>query len=524
MQRFRVVVAAVSLAAVFSISPLAGAKPGDATPTDSVAPAELLAVIAFGPPGSLQGLKGFIDAVQPGASAPLTDAELAQGIAGAAGMTSLDGFDPKSGTYLLFASDAKRTAVVGKVTDAAKLTTSAGKAHVMVKGGWAAVGPKALLERIGPYVLAQIAGQPAPTALTATVYLPPLLARSQPQIQAFRRQMTSGIPNGGPAMAQMMTAYVDGLMSLATDADTLVARLETTPSDAWLDLALTPRAGSRLAAFIALQHATDYALLERMPATAQPTLMLGGRMELGPYREGTLSMMAAMYGPEVSRDLIAAMDGIRKAMTGEFAMTGQFTPGAGLSFTQLYGTASSAAADKALVGLLALFKAGRTLEAAGAATTIKARPDTTSYAGATLHGYDATSDYTKVPEAQRKMMEAMVPPGVRRAQLAAFDALTMIVVTPDSLADAKRMIDASRGKAAHYTAGGEIGGLLAGSRARKDSVAMVVDLGTILGMVTGAKLGDVPLLVSLGFADHNAHIRIAVPVTTAQMLMKIAKP
>lgn len=516
-------VAAVSLAAVVSISPLAGAKPGDAKPKDGAPPAELLASIAFGPPGSLQGLKAFIDAVKPGASAPLTDAELAQGIAGAAGMTSLDGFDPASGTYLLLAS-AGSTAVVGKVSDAAKLTTSAGTAHVMVKGGWAAVGPKALLERIGPYVLAQVASQPAPTALTGTVYLRPLLARSQPQIQAFRTQMTTGLAASSGAMAQMMTSYVDGLMSLATDSETLVARLETTPSDAWLDVALTPRAGSRLAAFIALQRASDYALFDRLPATAQPTMMLGGHMELGPYRAGILSMMAAIYGPEVSKDLIAAMDGIRKTVTGEFAMTGQFTPGAGLSFTQLYGTANPAAADKALVGLLALFKAGRTLEAAGAATTIKARPETTSYAGATLRGYDATSDNTKVPEAQRKIAETMMPSGVRHAQLAAFDALTMIVVTADGLADAKRTIDAARGQAAHYTAGGEVAGLLSGSRTRKDSVAMVMDFGVILGMVAGAKVGDLPLLISLGFADHNAHIRMAVPVTTAQTLMKIAKP
>jgi len=523
MQRFRVVVAAVSFAAVVSISALAGAKPGDAKPKTSAAPAELLASIAFGPPGSLQGLKSFIDAVKPGASAPLTDAELAKGIAGAAGMTSLDGFDPASGTYLLLASDAQRTAVAGRVSDAAKLTTSAGQAHVMVKGGWAAVGPKALLEQIGPYVLAQIASQPAPTTPTATVYLPQLLARSQSQIQAFRTQMTTGLPGATGPMAEMMKSYVDGLLSLATDSETLVARLETAPSAAWLDLALTPRAGSRLASFVALQHASDYALLDRLPATAQPTMMVGGHLELGPYREGMLSVMAAIYGPEASKDLIAAMDGVRKAMTGDFAMTGQFAPGAGLSFTQLYGTANAGAADKALVSLLALFKAGRTIEAAGAATTLKARPDTTTYAGATLRGYDATSDYSKVPEAQRQMMEAMMPSGVRHAQFAAFDALTMLVVTPDGLADAKRTIDASRGKA-HYTAGGEIAGLLAGSRTRKDSVAAVFDFGTIVSMVAGAKLGDLPLLMSFGFADRSAHIRIAVPVTTAQTLMKIAKP
>jgi hypothetical protein len=118
----------------------------------------------------------------------------------------------------------------------------------------------------------------------------------------------------------------------------------------------------------------------------------------------------------------------------------------------------------------------------------------------------------------------MMPSGVRHAQIAVFDALTMLVVTSDGLADAKRTIDASRGQAAHYTAGGEVAGLLSGSRTRKDSVAMVMDFGVILGMVAGAKIGDLPLLVSLGFADHNAHIRMAVPVTTAQTLMKIAKP
>jgi hypothetical protein len=50
---------------------------------------------------------------------------------------------------------------------------------------------------------------------------------------------------------------------------------------------------------------------------------------------------------------------------------------------------------------------------------------------------------------------------------------------------------------------------LAGSRTRKESIAMVMDLGALAGLGTGRLV-----MVSLGFADKNAHLRLTLPAAT----------
>ena len=87
-----------------------------------------------------------------------------------------------------------------------------------------------------------------------------------------------------------------------------------------------------------------------------------------------------------------------------------------------------------------------------------------------------------------------------------------------------RSIDAARGKIPHFAAGQILGELIAASRARKDSVLAMMDLGGILGMITGAKVADLPVLMSLGFADRNAHIGIALPASTLRGAVSLARP
>ena len=488
-------------------------------------PSELMVSVALGPTGSLRGLQAYADAVQPGAGAMISDQVVRDGLAKAAGMHSLDGFDPSGWTYVLVADGADTVAVLGKVADATKLAASADTAHVMVKGSWAAVGPKPLLERIGPYAFAAIANQPAPAAPTITVYLTQVMARHQREVQAFMTKVQGTMAATGGPMAQMVTAYIDGFNSLVADTEALTIRLEAAADAAWLDLSLTPRPRSRLAAFVALQHPSDHALLDKLPAaSAAPMMLVSGHLELGPYHDGFMAATAAMYGPEASQDLLAAMDGFRKTVTGDFAMAMQIAPGTGMTMTMLYGIANPGAANKSLDAILALFKTGRTLTAMNLSTTITASPETASHDGVTLRGYDTVTDYAKATPAQQQAMEAIAPAGARRTLLGAFDALTAIVMAKDSLAEARRTIDAARGKTAHFAPSSAASGLLAGSRARKDSVAMVMDLGTMIAAFTGAKVTDLPVVGALGFADHNAHIRMAVPAATAQTLMKSAKP
>ena len=512
---------------------MAAAMPRDAC-AEPASPAELLASVAIGPASTLRSLAAYVDAVKPGASVALSDAFVRQGLAQAVGASSLDGLDPAAWSYLLVGSvDAGPPAValLGKVHDAKKLAESAAGAEVMSKGGWAIVGPKPLLERVGAYALVTLAAQRAPRAFTATVYMPHLMTRFNDQIQGVRSSMVAGLAQPAAAqMAEFITAYVDGLLSLAGDTEKVVVTLEATAALASLDFAMVPRAGSRLARFVAVQRPSNYALLDRLP-DMPAAVLLGGHLELGPYRERMLELMATFYSRAASKELIAAMESLIKVMTGELAVVARFGPGTGMAFTQEFGVTDSAAADKAFAVMLGLFKNGQTFETMGIGMTIKTNPGTVPHDGVALRSYETGYDLSKVPEADRKAMETLYPRGSMAVHLGTFDRLGMVAFGPDSLAEARRAIDAARGKAPRFAAPQIVGQLLASSRARKDSIAMMMDIGTLMAGIAAAAGGPPrasaevqPMVMSLGFADRNAHIRIGLPATTARMAVNGGKP
>jgi hypothetical protein len=502
------------------VGALAVCAPADAKGKPDAPPAELLVSVAIGPVTTLRNLQAYAEMIQPGSGAALSDQVVRRGLAEVVGATSLDGLDPASWMYLLVAgtSGPPAVALLGKVADAKALAAAAGADRLATRGGWAVIGDRPVLDHIGAYALSTIAAQPTPRAPNATVYMPQVLARGRPQIEAFRAQMAATSAQLGPGpMGKFMASYIDGLESMASDTERLIVTLDATPDLASLDLALMPRPSSRLAAFIGLQRPSDFGLFARLPATT-PTVLFGGHLELGPYHDGLLAAMATLYIPEASRDLLAAMEMIRKVMTGEIAMAMQIGRGTGLAFTQLYGITNAAAADKALAGILALFKVGRTIQLANISTTIQANPGTATHDGVVLRSYDTTQDLSKAPADQRKAMAAIMPDGVQHVQMATFDGLTMIVAAPDSLAEAERSIDAARGKAGHFVASADVDRLLAAVRARKDSTAMMIDLGGVLAMLTGGSAQSQPAMISFGAADRSAHLRIALPAATVRAL------
>jgi hypothetical protein len=523
-------------ALVLGVFTLAAALPRDAV-AEAAPPPELLATVAIGPASMFRSFAAYADAVKPGSGVALNDAIVRQGLASAVGASSLDGLDPMAWSYLLVGSvdAAPAVALAGKVRDAKKLADGASAAHVMSKGGWAVIGPKPLVERIGAHALATLPAQRAPGTLTATVYVPHLMAQFKDQIESVRSTMLAGM--GQPAATQIadfVKAYVDGLLAMANDTEKAIMKIEATPTLASFDLALVPRAGTRLAKFVAVQRPSNYALLDRLP-DMPAAMLLGGHLELGPYRERMLELMATLYSRAMTKDLIAGMESLIKVMTGEVGMVARFSPGPGapaaMAFTQVFGVTNAAAADKAFAAMLGLFKNGQTFDTFGISTTVKASPDTVAHGGVALRSYATTYDFTKVAEAERKAMEKMYPRDATTVHLGAFDRLGMIAFGADSLAEAQRAIDAARGKAPRYAAPQIVGQLLASSRARKDSIAMMIDVGALIAGVSAATGGPLmapagpqPVVVSLGCADRNAHIRIGLPATTARAAVNKGNP
>ncbi|HET7499869.1 MAG TPA: hypothetical protein VFK02_02670 [Kofleriaceae bacterium] len=512
-----------TLAVLAACSACAPAEAKDAASPAGAPPPELLVSVALGPVTTLRNLQAYVEAIKPGAGASLSDQVVRRGLADAVGASSLDGLDPTSGLYLLIADTggSPGIALLGKVSDARKLEASAGKDRLVARGGWAVIGPRPLIDRVAPYGIAAIAPQPAPRAPTATVYVPHLLARYKTEIEAARTKMTADLSKMSPGGAsKLLTAYVDGLWSLASDTERVVVSLEAAPDLASLDIALVPRAGSRLAAFTQLQRASNFALLGRLPQTT-PTVLLGGHLELGPFHDAMVSAIASLYIPEAPQDLIAAFDLLRKVMTGEIATTMQFGLKTGMEFTQIYTVTDARAADKAFVTMLDMFKAGRKIDMQTVSFTLKASPSTTSHGGVTLRSYDTAFDLSKLPPEQHQAMASMMPEGTQHVYLGAFDDLAVLVSAKDGAAEVRRTIDAARGKGAHFAAGKLVDPLLAASRARKDSLVMAMDLGGLMGSFTGKSLGTQPIVMAFGAADRNAHLRFSVPAATARALASL---
>jgi hypothetical protein len=214
-------------------------------------------------------------------------------------------------------------------------------------------------------------------------------------------------------------------------------------------------------------------------------------------------------------------------MTGEWAVA---TPSmADLSLTWLAELSDQTAADQAIRSVLEVYRTGRTIETSGVRSTVKATLGRRTPDGVALHTVDTTVDSSKLSTAQlsaaqRKQMASTLSsfPTQNRAQVATFDAFGMVVFHRDSLAEASRTIDAARGKAPHFVPSAALAPLLAGSRARKDSMVIIADLGAFLTVASGHPVpGDLPALISLGYAEHNARIHVALPAATLRAVVNL---
>ena len=501
---------------------IAACAPAEAKPADKApeVPVELLASVAIGPASTLRGLQKYMESIRPGIGTVISDQAMRGQLANALGVTSIDGLDPAGWLYILVtdASGTPTLTVLGKVTDPKRITAGAGADHLSIKNGWALVGQKAQLDRLAPYAFGVIASQPTPKLPTATVFMPQVLTRYQPELAAAKTQMMTSLAStssGSPTMTKLMTSYVEGLASIGDDTLQLIVTLDAQADLAALDFALVPRDKSRLAEFAAVQRPSDFGLIDKLPAVT-PSALFGGHFELGPYHDGFIRTMTALFDPSGSPQLVEAFEAVRKAMSGEAAMSMKVTPGAGTQMIQLTGTSDAKLAAAGIAHILDLFKTEHTMAMDGVVTKIKTSPQTTTYSGVTLHGYDTTFDLSKANELQRELHKKLMPQDVQHAQVAIYDALTMVAVSQDSVGDAQKVIDASRGKpgVARFTPTPIMRDQLAAARTRKDSMVLLVDLNSLLAALTGGGVASPPIALSFGAADHNAHFRLALPAET----------
>jgi len=476
-------------------------------------PPELLMSVGIGPDNTLDTLRAYANALQPGVGMMVTHAALRHQIAGMTTAVSLEGLDDNGTIYVLAVDGGpqlKGVAVVGRVADDAKLTQNVAPAHLLKKNGWAVIGPKAVAEKVAPYAFGNLAGQAIAGPPVATVFTSNLMVRYKSEIADARKKLTSGLgPASGGQMAAVMQSYFDGLISALGDSERVIVTFDINKDVAAVDLALVPKNGTRLGKLVALQQPADYALVSKLPASTAP-ILVAGRLDAGPYRTGMLETLVQLYGPGTPPSMATAFGAILKAATGDFAMAMNMQGAKGMEMTQLFGLADANAANKAITQLLDAFKKPQAITTMGMTVTYTTNPKPVTYDGVALPGLDAVYDFSKAPPDTKAMMEKMIPKTGVTTRVATFDQLGLVALSGDGSAAASAAIDAVRGKGKRFAPTAQITDFLAGSRVRKESLAMVMDVGGITGQgATGRSM-----MISIGFADKRAHLRLTLPAAT----------
>ena len=480
---------------------LAACERGPAKPDPR--PPNLIVDVARSSSTSLDGLRAFVDAIQPGAGAMLDEAKL---------LRPLDGIDLTKPMHLLVVDrgDERGVVVLAKIGDQKVLDTVQSPASIEKRNGWALIGKQPFLRDVTSYAFSTLVTAPAPAKPTATVYLPRVLALHAKEVDKGREQFGAGMTG---SMAVLMQGYFDALLSIARDTDEVRATLDASGAQGAIDLAFAPRPGSRLAAFIAAQKPGDFSLLAKLPDESA-AMVIAGHLVLGPYHDGFVAAMAAIYqipATSIAKELEAIMN----AANGDIAMTVRL--GGGMAMTQLIGMRDVAAANTALDRIHDKLGAGMKLDMGTTSATLKAIDPAVDHDGVKLRRFDVVYDVSSAPPAQQQVAAVMVPPGsVMHDAIGAFDHWLVFAMGADS---GTQVIDSVRGKGAHYTPSPEVTTLLDAARKAGDSIAMILDPSSLLAMMRGSAAAPAPMLMSIGGGGGQLHLRIVMTTSSVRALI-----
>lgn len=461
-------------------------------------PAAVIAKVTIGSPAGLDGVRAFADAIRPGTS----DMIHSQGVLASAFGVAAEGLDLAGPVHVLYVDNGKVSGgvLVARVADATLLAPGA-----KVANGWAVAGDSALTKLAAGWALGALAATSPPAEVIGTVYPGAVLARYRKEIEQARASSGGAAVGLPPALVD---AYWAMIMSFSNEIAEVVVRVDASKELGAIDLTFVPKPRSRLAKFVALQKPNDFSLLGKLPAS-NAGMVGAGRLVMGPYRKGFIELMQVFYGPLSATALGSAMDALMKAASGESAMAMGLDAKTGMAMDAVYALEDMPAADAAIARMFKAVQTPMTTKFGAITSTVQTVPETTEHAGVTVRAYETTT--TGGPSSP------MMPPGGKmRVSLAMFDNLLLLASK-----SAPHAIDAARGKSPGFKPTRYQAALFDRARARKDSMAFVLDVGAVVAATAApAKIpAGSNMLMSLGFADRSAHFSFAIPATVIKSMM-----
>lgn len=498
------VVLAAGIAACSKEAPPPGqpAVRAEAAPPDGV----VVTVSSASLTQALDGLRAFADAVRPGAGAGIpANAMLFAVLGGQIGAGALDGLDLSQPVHLVVIDGPSPVLVlVARVADSKRLAQSRGGAALDEKDGWAVLGAESGVKAVAGWARSTLVPRRVSAQLTATAYVDRLKANHAAEIARFKQQMSASF-----SKMEVLEMYGEGLASVVDDVNQATVSLAADGERFEVDIGVMARAGSRLAAFAAAQQPSDFALFQKLPASTSDSILFGGRLSMGPYREGLVALGNKMMGVD-GTSYAEWMSKITALATGDVAATGSVADGA-MTMVQLFSVTDGVELDRLLREQLATMAKGLVVDSMGMKMTMTGVPEITRHGGVAVRGTRTTIDLATVPEMNRAMIESMYGDGLmNRAAVVDKRAVVTIGGEQERIVAA---IDALQGKARGYTPGPEVTGLLEESRRRRESLLMAVDLAAFRSMMQPGAPAHAPsgrMVIGLGVSGAAIHMRVGM--------------
>jgi hypothetical protein len=470
-------------------------------------------------------ITGIMDSLQPGGSAMLLSQVPAM-LAKASGM-SLAAADLSKPVSVVFLNPNKYPdpfAVLVHVDDLKKLEAAAKQADrvVVESDGLALVGAGPVVEAARGFAFDSLASPS--NSIVAIAYPAPLNAIYKKEItqriDSMARTLEAG--NGqGNEFAVIMKLYHKALGALAEQSDRIELTVESQGATPSFLFKLFPVKGTTMAAFVDAQEATQHQLLAKLPATDRHGIVFSGLMHAGAARKAVVDfgveVMKAMYAIEDFSKLAAQMGPWFDAFDGRVAMTMSMNMDpsegdVGTAMNYLMGSSDTKAMRKGWHEMFDILAKGswKSQESLmmGMKTKVQINKNVFQADGVEVDHYQTTMDLESLPAEQRTAIESM---GMveQNVYFAAFDNLAAMTSDKDGKSSMTSMVVAARGKQGGFQIPAGLAKVLDASKARKESLAMSMDIGSLASGGTPSSIPFKTLVMGMGKDEGALVVRFA---------------
>jgi hypothetical protein len=496
--------------------------------TPQPAPRALLATAVMDAPSAQMVTMGrFLDAVQPGMSAALNQDFFDQMVGNLVGLESVSGLDygkPLRAVILDPKQVSMPIVMVAAVADSKALTRAfpgSGEIMVQMHKGYAAMGTPEALIIAAPYALTAFVAEPAPSAPTLTVQARPLMTAYGGELDMVMGMLETQAANDPDAANSRLV--IGKLVDLLKESDRMQLSLDVGNGAATGKVVVFPLAGTRAADLAAQQQPSEFTLAAAVPGGS---FFAAGQMSetlLEALDTFNRNSMTALYGAENAEKLAVATRAWYGAMGGEFAMSGSISRQAML-MSGIWTITDAKKAEAAMKQVLAATPSKATT-AEGVELRIQRQPRALRHQGVTVEGVRMTGDFKKLPEEQRRVMEAVFGKQGLSVLMAVTGSHAAFAMGPskDATTQMRGFIDAAKGKKQSAAMSPATAAVLEDAKARRESMVFAFDIAAFMasfGMGQPAP-GDW-ITFGVGFADSTVEMRFTVPASAASLMIQMS--